>query len=220
MFPLKPRRLTGEAELSVEGIAQVPGLEQALAADTLAAINDTASEALLTGDGTGANVHGFNSRIDEPANPAAVVLLADMINLASASVDGLYAQAESEIAVLFGVKGYAAIAALFLASSDNINAPRYLRDLGVGVQVSAKMPDGGGSGQAAAKAKRQGVVVRRGTRPQQSFVATWGAGPELVRDPFTKADSGTLRLVWHLLWDAYVAVRTDEWRRLLVQHAP
>lgn len=39
-----------------------------------------------------------------------------------------------------------------------------------------------------------------------------------MRDLYTKADSGTLRLVWHLLWDAYVAVRTAEWRRLLIQH--
>ena len=215
---LKPKRLTGEMEVTAEALAQVAGLEMALAADTLAEINDVLSGALVAGDGAAPNVSGFVSRIAEPDDPAGMIELAEVINLASSSVDGLYAQREDEIAVLFGVNTYGKIASLFMAQTDNINAPRYLRDLGVDVRVSSKVANGGGTGSAANKAKRQLAVVRRGRRPQQSFVATWGAGPEMVRDPFTKADAGTLRVVWHLLWDAVIATRTAEWRRLLIQH--
>ena len=217
-FTLKPKRLTGEMEVTAEALAQVAGLERALAADTLASINDTVSGALLTGDGQNQNVHGFFSRIAEPSDPGGVAELAAFRDLASSSVDGLYAQGESDVAILFGTKGYAKAASTFFGQADHVNATRFLREEGATLQVSAKVPNEGGTGNPGAKAKRQSIVVRRGQRPNQSFAATWSAVPEMVRDPYTMADSGTLRVVWHLLLDAYVATRTAEWRRPLIQH--
>ena len=214
---LKPKRLTGEMEVTAEALAQVAGLEQALAADTLSEINDSISAALLNGDGTGANVHGFFSRVSEPANPDAEAVLADYMGIAAAGVDGVHALSESDISILLGVNGFKHAAAKHLTNVDNVSALRYLRDQGATVLTSAKVPVGGGSGQAAAKAKRQALIVRRGQRENQSFAATWGAGPEMIRDPFSKADAGTLKVVWHLLWDAYTAVRAGEWQRLLLQ---
>ena len=216
---LKPKRLTGEAEITVEAMAQVSGLQRAIARDTLNEVNDTVSGALLNGDGQNQNVHGFLSRIAEPGDPGARAAIADYTGLAVDSVDGIYAQAEGDVSVLFGIQTFQHAGSLFLTNTDDTNALAYLRAQGTGVRASAKVPNGGGTGQAAAKAKRQAVVVRRGSRADASFAAMWGAGPELVRDPYTKADEGTLRLVWHLLWDARVAVRPAEWRRLLVQHA-
>ncbi len=217
---LKPKRLTGEAEMSVEGMAQVPGLEQAIAADTLMAIADTVSGMLLTGDGVGANLAGFYSRVAEPANdPADMVALAAIVRWPGGSVDGIYAQSEADVAILVGTETYQTMTGIFFTNSDNINTVRWIRNERASLRVSAKVPNGAGGGNAAAQAKRQSVIIRRGQRPNQSFFATWGAGPELVRDPYTKADAGTLRLVWHLLHDGLVATRPAEWRRLTVQHA-
>ena len=216
---LKPKRLTGEMEVTAEAMAQVAGLERALATDTLAEINDAVSGALLTGDGVTPNVHGFFSRVAEPGDPAAEAALADFRDIASSNVDGLYATSESDVAILFGVAGYAKAASTFFSTQDDRNATSFLRDAGASLQVSAKVPASGGTGNATAKAKRQAIVVRRGRRANQSFAAMWNAGPEMIRDPYTKADSATLKVVWHLLWDANVATRTAEWRRLLIQHA-
>ena len=215
---LKPKRLTGEAEMSVEGMTQVVGLEQAIAADTLAAIQDTVSGVLLTGDGVGANLAGFFSRVVEPADPAAELSLASIVRWPAGSVDGIYSASEEDIAIMVGPLTYSYMSSIFFTNSDNINSARWIRNERASLRVSAKVPNGGGTGGAGAKAKRQAVVIRRGQRPNQSFFATWGAGPELVRDPYTKADAGTLRLVWHLLHDGLVATRPAEWRRLLVQH--
>lgn len=60
---VKPKRLTGVMEVTEETMAQVGGLEQALATDTLAEINDMVSLALLTASGATPRVHGFASRI-------------------------------------------------------------------------------------------------------------------------------------------------------------
>lgn len=216
---LKPKRLTGEAEMSVEGMAQVPGLEQAIAADTLAAIQDTVSGVLLTGDGVGANLAGFYSRVAEPANdPADMVALAAIVRWPGGSVDGIYAQSEEDVAILVGTQTYQTMTGIFFTNSDNINTVRWIRNERASLRVSAKVPNGAGGGNAAAQAKRQSVIIRRGQRPNQSFFATWSAGPEIVRDPYSKADAGTLRLVWHLLHDGLVATRPAEWRRLTVQH--
>ena len=216
---LKPKRLTGEAEITAEAIAQVSGLERAIATDTLAEINDTVSDALLNGDGSATKVHGFLSRIAEPGNPAAQVTLADFMAMPVEAVDGIYADTEQSVALLFGLETYKRAGALFATNQDTTNALAYLRANSAGVRASAKVANGGGSGNAGDKAKRQAVVARRGMRADASYAAVWNAGPELVRDPYSKADAGTLRLVWHLLWDARVAVRPAEWSRLLIQHA-
>ena len=216
---LKPRRLTGESEITVEALAQVPGLEMAIANDTLSAVNDLVSGSLLEGDGAAPNVAGFFSRVAEPADPGARLGLANVLQWPAGSVDGIYAGSEEDISILVGTETYAYMATLFFVSTDSVSSVRWIRNERASLRVSAKMPGSGGTGNAVAQAKRQAVVVRRGQRPNQSFMATWGAGPELVRDPYTKADAGTLRLVWHLLWDAVIATRPAEWRRLLIQHA-
>ena len=187
------------------------GLERALATDTLAEIADSVSNALLNGTGAGAQAHGFLSRIVAPGNPGAEATLSDYINIGAQAVDGIHALAESDISLLLGVPTFKHASSKFVANVDNINALAYLRSQGVTIQTTAKMP--------AVAAKRQATVLRKGSRPEQSFMATWSAGPEMVRDPYSKADAGTVRVVWHLLWDAYVAVRTAEWSRLKLQVA-
>lgn len=78
-------------------------------------------------------------------------------------MDGLYAQGEGDIAVLFGVAGYRHAESKKFTNSDDVSALAYMRRQGASVRVTAQMP--------VVSSKNQMVVVRRGQRPNQSFAA-------------------------------------------------
>ena len=114
---LKPKRLTGRYQWTVEQSAQIgAGLESAFRRDLRDAVQAEMSDGILNGDGTAPNVTGFLARITAPSNPTAVADTGKYTSFLVSGIDGIHAETEAEISVILGTKTYAHAATVYQAA--------------------------------------------------------------------------------------------------------
>ena len=192
---LKPRRLQASYLFRIEDMAELAGMEEALRDDLSNAMAEELDKAILSDDETtsgGLNeVNGFVNAITASDKSSEVVTFQDFIELYADQVDGRYAQSTSDVKVLTGSKLYTKAHTLFETTAVRESAYSYISRIGGGFQVSAHVPD-------AATAKTQNaLVVRNMTR---AAVAPIWQGVTLIRDPYTGAEKGEIKLSATMLY--------------------
>lgn len=212
---LKPKRLTGRYEFTAEVSASVIGLEEALRRDLRDAVMAQASNQLLNGDGTGANVTGFYSRLAAPATPAAEATYADYARSPASVVDGLHGDMEGQTGVVLGTDVYRHAAGVFQAGSGEAGIEAINRRCR-SCRASVFVPDAPDSG--ADQDVSKGNVLHAagpngGPGRGDSIAAVW---PTLavIRDIYTQAAKGATVLTYIMLWDCYTALRADAYKRV------
>ena len=204
---LTPKRLTGAYVWTVEQAAQVSDIESALRADLAAAVRSDMSRQVLTGDGTAPNVTGILTRLAAPTPaPTVEAGFSDYAASAAQAVDGLHASGEGEVMALWGVDTYKHAAGVVLTSGNGTSALAALRSRARGVMASSYI--------AAPTNDVQDAIYHAGadTMRGDSIAAVWPA-LELIRDPYSGAASGTVRLTSITLWDCYTAFRAAAYQR-------
>jgi len=211
---LKPKRLTGKYIYSVEIMASTPAIEDAIRSDLRMAVDSAMSNAVINGAAVApstasshANVEGFISALTQ-ADDGSVADAARFAGLAAEAVDGLHADTEGQVRVLVGVSTYQLAAAVHLAGSGESGAELLMRRAG-GFRSSSYIP--------AVSSHIQDSILWAGgggTARGDSVAAMWGAGMEVIRDPYTKAAQGEVVLTWITLWDAAVAHRSGAYKSI------
>ena len=200
---LKPKRLIAQYEFTAEALMTVPGLDAALSEDLQMAINAQMSKEVLgDGDGTGADIRGFQDAIDFSAitNPTSKVTSGTFIANILEVIDGLHASDESEISAVIGPDTYKAIAALMFTGTTE-NAFDVLRRRGTSIVTSAHVAD------PVSDIQRGYIHAGRDPARGDSIAAVWPA-MEVISDPYSLASSSKTLITSTMLWDAYCGFRS------------
>ena len=208
---LKPKKLTGRFEFTHEAAASVPELEMALRRDLADAITAQMSTAIITGDGTGANVRGFDTALTEPGNAGAVATYSDYAGLHAAGVDGIHASTEREVMSVVPPDVYRHAATVYQTGSGESGSEALARRSG-GCMASPYVAETGQAGQRKKNYLHSAGPNGGGLLRGDSVAAVWPT-LSVIRDIYTKSSQG-VSLVWVSLWDAYSALREDAYARV------
>ena len=206
---LKPKRLTGQYELTHEEIASVADIEGALRRDLADAIKSKMSDIIVNGTAPNTQnpqrIEGLISALtatDDTSEADA----ARYGSLHAEGVDGIHATMETEVSSVIGDETYRHAAGVYITGSGE-SGSELLRRRSGGCMASTYIADKSSMIQNAilhASGPNGGAV--RG----DSVAAMWPT-LEIVRDIYSKASQGIV-LTWVGLWDARVALRAGAYK--------
>ena len=197
----EPHRLTAAYTIRVEDLARSMRLEDALREDLSAALNESLDDAVINGGGGLLN----DAVVAAPDAPgAAVANMTHFVTAAAAAVDGKLARNLLSVRSLVGPKAYQVAASAFSQDGETTGSDYLIRRSG-GFQTSALIP-------APALNIEQGLMARVGM-PGNAVVAIWsGLNFTTIRDEFTRAHRGEIRLQAIALYD-FKVLRAAGFRR-------
>ena len=206
---LKPKRITGQYELTHEEIASVADIEGALRRDLADAVKSKMSDIILNGTAPNTQnpqrIEGFISEltgVDDTTEADA----SRYGSLHAEAVDGVHASRETEVTSVIGVDTYQHAAGVYITGSGEAGSELLMRR-GGGCMASTYIPDKVSMvQQAILHASGPNGGAMRG----DSVAAMWPT-LEIVRDIYSKASQGIV-LTWVGLWDAKVALRADAYK--------
>ena len=201
---LEPHRLTAAYSFRVEDLARSQNLEEALRMDLAGALREAMDSAVLNGAADGPA--GLLNTLTAPDDPTVEIAYVGAIGQAAQGVDGRYARNLLQIRMLLGSETYQKIAAAF-NSDGTMTGSDYLIQRSGGLAATALIPDADGNNIQA------GVLSRMET-PGNAVAAVWEQGVSLtIRDEFTRANRGEVRLQAIGLWD-FAILRSDGFESL------
>ena len=200
---LEPHRLTASYSFRVEDLARSMNLEESLRMDLAGALREAMDSAVLNGAVDGPA--GLLNTLAAPDDPTDEIVYAGIITEAAKGVDGRYAKNLLQIRMLLGSETYQKIAGSF-NSDGTMTGSDYLIQRSGGLAASALIPDAASDIQAG--------VLARMEAPGNAVAAVWEQGVSLtIRDEFTRANRGEVRLQAIGLWD-FAILRSDGFESL------
>lgn len=202
-FELSPLRLTGSYEFRVEDLQLLRGLEEALRRDLRMVIADQMDHQVINGSGRAPAVKSFlsgvaNTGIADPPDPAATVLtFAEFYKAFTDGVDGFYSTMLSDIRAVIGALTYGTAETLYRSADSENTAYQVLSRLTGGMSVSSRMP------HAVANKVQDAIFARAGFPGTTAVAPVWEA-VQLIRDPYTLAQKGEVRITMLMLWNFQV----------------
>ena len=194
-FTLEPIRLTAAYLFRVRQTLQLRNFEEILRRDLNAVMSDSMDAQILNGDGSAPNVSGFFTEL--PAaddNVSAVHTYQDYINALVEPIDGLNAYAPDDLRSIMGADTFKHMIGVYRTSNSEMSAWDRGRQLLGGLSVSGRIAAKTGGGL-------QSNVTALTSYPGRNAVAPIWKGMELIRDPYTKADTGEVRLTAVMYWN-------------------
>ena len=206
---VNPTRLSVGYLWGIEDEASLRGLESALRDDASMAMSDKLDSQIIAGDGTAPNLSGFLDATSGPlgaaptASGSSAYTWAQYVALLTGRVDGLYANALSEVRCLVGPGIFRHQAGIYRAAETDETAEDYYRVRSGGYRISANMPALDSSSQKVGDL----LFVRGMTR---AAVAPVWSGVRAIRDEVTNASSGRIRLTLIALY-GFKVIRADQY---------
>ena len=197
---LEPKRLSAAYVLRLEDLARSAMLEEALRMDLAGALRESLDSAVVKGAANGPD--GFLTAGVLPAVPDAAKsekTFAGFISIAGGGVDGRFARNLREVRLMLAPQSYKA-AASALASNGQVSGSDYLLERSGGLVASALIP--------APASEIQGGLLSRVGVMGNATAALWSGVSLQIRDEFTKASSGEVRLTAIALFD-FAVLRKD-----------
>ena len=211
-----PKRISGRLGIRIEDIASVgqANFESALRNNLTLVMSDALDTQMLTGDGMNDDLTGIFQRLTDPGAPTAVATFDEFIAKYADAVDGLWAGAVKDVAIVCGPATYALSAKTFQSAANykgELSAASYLAKETAGWWTNKRMPD-------AAADVQQGVVHRRGRAGLRTAVCPhWGALS--IDDVYTGSASGTRFLSMHVLVGDVILVQPGAYAQVSYQLA-
>ena len=192
-----PKRIAGSFEIRVEDLAIFPELETVLGEAIRGSLSNELDEEVFNGAATGLN--GLFLQSSDVSVDGTVETFATGISRYAALVDGEHAYSLADLRSVVGPATYAKFAGLI---SDGVPLSDYLESRLGSFRVSNRMPS------LASKGQKGIVTLTGGPSPIRIYV--WSA-LEVVRDPFSAAGSGKVKLtVTALVSEVYVPHTTSQ----------
>ena len=187
------------------------GLEDTLRRDLRMVISDVMDFQIIQGDAAGANVAGFMSGvahtgIADPAAPGAGAFDYDDFRAAfTAGVDGYYSYMLSDIRAVIGPGTYGRCETRYRANNTDDTVYAVMARQAGGLRVARRMPHSDAG-------KVEDAIFSRAAFPGTTAVAPVWEAVQLIRDPYTKAQSGEVRITMLMLWN-FAVIRADAFYR-------
>ena len=195
---LEPHRLTAAYTFRIEDLARSNLLENALREDLSNALREQMDNAVLNGAASGHDPTGFFAGLGTaPADPTAEIAFGTAVGLVAGAVEGKYCRNLREVRALLGPESYRKVAGLFTGNGD-VSASDYLLSRSGGLMASSLVP-------VAANGIQGGLLTRTATMGN-AVSAVWPS-LSLIRDEYTRATRGEIRLQAVMLWD-FMILRT------------
>ena len=190
---MEPHRLSAAYTMRIEDLARSMRYESGLRQDLAGAAREAVDNIVLNGQADGPD--GLLDVLAAPADPDAVPTRSRAVQIAAEGVDGRYARNLREVRTLIGDESYRVLASLFTDDGDS-SAADYLMMNSGGLAASALLPD-----PDAGTKIQHGVLARAGVMGNM-VAAFWDmAAMTIVRDEYTRANRGEIRLQLNMLWD-------------------
>lgn len=188
---IEPRRATANYTIRAEDAAVFQGLEEILRSDLRSALNklmdDTVVSANDTAPNTGSIISHAAARVGNA--PGAVAKIADFDKVFNDGIDGLYAYSRSEVNLLIGVDTQK-----FLGNNRHDETAQTFGQLVSGA---------GGAMRATTRVADPASNIQKAYRMVPSelraYAPVW-EGLELIRDPYTDAKAGRVRITAMMLF--------------------
>lgn len=191
---IEPTRATVAMNYPIEATAAVYGEEyESSARETLAGVlTELVDEQFMNGSGTAPAVNGVLAKLTDPTAASAVATWDNFKNAVLDGLDGQYAWSEADLNILMGIDTYKLARGLYRTTTsagneDGINA---MRALGATVNYSARIGKHSSS-------KNQYAI--RQADPMGVVMPVWRSF-SLIRDPYSNAQAGGVKLVAHVLF--------------------
>lgn len=206
---LDPIRLTAAYLFNMRQTLQLSGFEAILRRDLRAVLTDKMDDQVLNGDSNAPNVTGFFSELPAATAAAAKVTWPVFLQHFTGMVDGLNAYNLSDLVSIVGKETFEATTALFNANAGQPteSAYEYVRSRIGGMSVSSRI---------AFANKKQTNIVALTSYPGRNAVAPIWRGLELIRDPYSGAAAGQVRLTAIQFWN-FKVLRETGWKLFEVQ---
>ena len=197
---MRPSRHAVLGVYSIEDDLRLPGLSDSIERDMRASIVDSVDLACFNSD-TGANenvadITGMKTAgiTESTLTQANKVMADDTLALMLGYVDGQYAASLSDLNIVTSV-GCNVLwhSTIFNSTVDNQTIAQFLMASGVSWQARGGIDTNTANGDFGAY-----IGLNRGI-DGAGIAAVWEAG-QLVRDPYTKADTGEVQLTLNYLW--------------------
>ncbi len=198
---LKPARLQAEFFFNREDLATFAGMEAALRQNLGDALADALDGKII------GQFFAASGGLANPTNPTAEATFSTYRGQLFGGIDGRYANTAADLRWLVNSDTYKHLASKYRGNTADDSALDSLMRVSGGVRVSTHIPAKAGnvSGFLASKA---------GARGQNAVAPVW-QGVSLIRDEFTKADRGQIRLIAVMLYSVAI-LRADGFQRLEV----
>ena len=203
---LSPTRLGANYLIRVEDLARLRGMEAALRADLRTALGTLLDSQIIAGDGTSPNFDGLLNELADPTAAGDVIDYTSWIETLAAGIDGKYANQLNQVRAVVGTATYRKLAST-LATNTAATALMWTGQNTGGVRASNAIP-------APASNVQAGLRTVRGS---DAIAPVW-QGLSLIRDPYTDARSGKVRLTAFML-ASFGMVREDAWAEISVKVA-
>ena len=192
---LEPIRLSAGYLLNVRTGHQLRDFESVLRRDLAAVMADQMDQQVLNGDGTAPNVSGFLDELAPATDPTATSTYATYVEEFASLVDGINAFDLPDLRGIVGGETFAHMMATYRGNNDNVTSWEKLRQLTGGMSVSSRIP------VATGATKDQTNLTALASYPGRNAVAPIWRGMQLIRDPYTMASSGQVRLTAVSFWN-------------------
>ena len=213
---LKPKRNAVHTIFSIQDSMRVPGLEEAITRDLRGAVVDAVDKAVFLGD-SGANPNDGDivglvgltpSDVETDVTQANKITAPGVLAAFAAQLDGKYATGLADLRVVLAVGAARLWTATVpnAATGNNASIAQTLNANGITWQIREGIEDNTANGDFLA------FIGRARGIDGAAVAAVWENG-SLIRDPYTDADSGEVRLTLNYLGDFQVP-RTANFRRL------
>ena len=204
-----PKRISGSLGITLEDIAAIgaENFEAALRENASLVLSDKLDDQLLNGAGSSNDLNGLIAALTAASDPTTgVEAWSDFLEKQASGVDGLWASALNEIALLLGVDSYRLAAAVFQGSDSEDSALSYMSRAGESVRTNKRMP-------AKDSHIQKGVLVRKGRPGMRTAVgATWGS--VTIDDMYSGARKGERYITLATLVSDVIIVQPDAYAEL------
>ena len=206
-YTLEPTRLTAAYLFNARQTLQLRNFEAILRRDLGAVLSDAMDNQIINGDGTAPNVSGFLTELTAPTRPSAADTFSSYISKFTASVDGLNAYVLSDLRAVCGAASFNHMYGQYRSNNSDLPAYEAIASRIGGLSVSSRIPAPADSGN---QANTQYNVLALTSYPGRNAVAPLWRGVELIRDPYTNAGKGQVRLTSTVFW-AFKVLRETGW---------
>ena len=198
-----PKRLTSTMELTGEFALLAPGIEESMRRDMGQAFANSMERQILVGTDssqsqTRPEIGGITHGLTATTNPSAVTTWQEFATLASASLDGVWANRPQDVVIVAPMEVIRYGLSLWQTTTTDMNGLQVLMANSGGVFGSAHLPDQKDTSGADAKVGDCLAVRANGRQWAQRVMFQ---GFRIIRDELTKASRGITRLTGVAYWD-------------------
>ena len=186
-----PKRITGRLTLRREDMAVLPDIEDALTENLSLVILDKYDDEVLNGTDSTSSLAGVLDSTTAKTVGSTVVTFASALASVADQLDGLWANALTDVAVLVGVETLKKWESTWRSNQTEMTVASYLRNVTGGLRAAARFP--------AAASDNQAILFYRNAPAMRTAVSPMWRGVQLVRDEFSSSGSGEVHVTAILL---------------------